>query len=122
MSIIIKRFFAYVLLVFTLVFTVNSIKNINRLYRLQKEVGLTRKQLDELMAKNDQLKRQLLALDDKAMEALVRDKLSMAKEGETIIVLKDDLISSEEPGKQTTNQNPPSANWQKWYQLFWPPN
>lgn len=80
----------------------------------RKEVDLTKK-----IEENEELKKQLISFSKEDMERLIRDKLSMAKEGETIIILENELLPPDEENtveKSRIDDN--KTNWQKWLALF----
>ena len=108
----------YVLLVFTISFVINTSKNIIRYIHLQQELEAQRAQLREITAQNEELREQLITLDESDLEALVRDKLSMAKEGETIIILPEDLKTYQLKSRVSPDSQDERQNWQKWLGLF----
>lgn len=99
---------------------INTSKNIIHLRNIKQDLGKKEQELNKLIDQNKELRDKLIALDDSAIEALVRDKLSMAKEGETMIILPEDIRRLNDQSLNDTDQSQKSEyqNWQKWLKLF----
>lgn len=110
-----KIFFSFLIL-FTTSFIINTSKNIVRFISLEKDLQKQDIKLAQLMAQKEELRKQLISFDEKGMESMVRDRLSMAKEGETIIVLPDEIksLTKQKPEKDQKDM----SNWEKWLSVF----
>ena len=107
----------YLILIFTFSFVLNTSKNMIRFFGLQKDYNQKREEMIKLLEHNQELREQLISMDNQAIEALVRDKLSMAKPGETIIILPEELSRVQEKIEES-KQNIDIKNWQKWVKIF----
>jgi cell division protein FtsB len=79
--------------------------------------GEMEKKVEELSLKNLELKEELEYVEsEKFVEKEARDRLNMAKEGEVIVVLPEDLAPPDFQKPQSSNED--LANWQQWLKLF----
>lgn len=82
----------------------------------------TKQRVERLQAEHDELKQReeivssaaLSVSTERGLEAEIREKFSVAKEGERVIVLVDD----DEPNATTTKVKP--TWWQRTLDLLWP--
>lgn len=77
--------------------------------------------LNELEAKNEELKYQAIEVDSPSYrEKLMRDQLGLAQPGESVLIMPDQAIlrklSPIVPENVTTEVSVP--NWQRWMELF----
>jgi cell division protein FtsB len=83
-----------------------------------KEFEKSQAKLDQTAGENEELKKQLgYVKSTEFVEKEAREKLGMAKEGETTLILPENLnqvIESRE--KETKQEQVP--NWKKWAQFF----
>jgi cell division protein FtsB len=82
-----------------------------------KSVVEAQKQLEDLKRENEALKKDLrYKSSDKFAEEEIRNKLGMAKPGETVVILP----KGDSNLQLTANNQPPVdiPNWQKWWNLF----
>jgi cell division protein FtsB len=88
----------------------------------ERRLGRARAELEKLQQKQVELKRQLEYFrSDEYVEKIARDKLLLAKPGETVLILPkennaDLLPSSFFP--LPSEAEPQLPNWQKWLKLF----
>lgn len=74
--------------------------------------------LEKLEAKNAELKARLeYVKSDTFVEKEVRDKLGMAREGETVYILPENLGQVQE-ADEAKSEDLKMPNWQKWWRLF----
>lgn len=52
-----------------------------------------------------------------AVEREIREKLNMAKPGETVVIVPEDLPWIEEPNQEEVETQVEKPNWQKWWEL-----
>lgn len=114
-----KKVFFYLAIVFTASFIINTFRNVIRYSKLENDLAAKQEELNELLAKNNELKKDLVSFNSKNMESLIRNKLSMAKEGETIIIIPEELVAPIN-GMEADEVKPADRpeNWQKWLSLF----
>lgn len=90
--------------------------NVVRLYRLGSEVVEAEKQLNSIKLKNVELKQKLEeAQTPEFLEKEVRN-LGYAKEGETLIVIPDEVLPSYQPLATESGEEVP--NWKRWRKLY----
>ena len=96
-------------------------------YRLHEEV----KRLEKIVSSDEKAYNRLLQQKDYVMspeytERVARDEFQMAKEGEVnitpIFPANVDQQSLWTPRPTTQTERPPSPNWQKWWDVFFPPD
>lgn len=76
--------------------------------------------VEEQERKNRELKKQLEEVNSATFtEQVARDKLGLAKPGETIIVLPDkEVLKRLAPHIEEEQEALPDPNWKKWLKLF----
>jgi len=98
-----------------IIFIVNSTKRILTFRDTSKSVEDAQKQLDRLREENKALKDELeYKKTDEFAEEEIRNKLGLAREGETIVVLPKE----DSDDQQEINNRVSQKNWQKWWELF----
>ena len=102
-----------ILVLFLLVF--NSGKRLLLLRTNSQKVLSSEMRLEELKKENEALKFELeYKKTNEFAEEEIRNKLGLAKEGETVVILpKDQTIES-----TSNNSGSDLANWEKWRDLF----
>lgn len=94
----------------------------------ERRLGRAQSQLEKLQQKQVELKQQLEYFrSDEYVEKIARDKLLLAKEGETVLILPQEMKNSEFSAKggsafgrniQHSPAEPDLPNWQKWAKVF----
>lgn len=88
------------------------------IFDLQKKQGRTKEiesSLSGLKSQNEKLKKRLQEVKSpEYVEKIARDKLNMAKPGESIVILPEEI---QNPKIEVENKIE-IPNYQKWYQLF----
>ncbi len=80
------------------------------------KVGEESVRLEKLKAENQQLKQELeYKKSNQFAEAEIRNKLGLAKEGETVVILSQ---NQNQVDSSQLAQKPEKPNWQKWKDLF----
>ena len=97
------------------ILAVNSAKRIHSFSQTSQKVQEAEDRLEKLRKENEALKNELKYKESgEFAEKEIRDKLGLAKEGETIVV-----IPQESNGQsQESNGQDAKPNWQKWRDLF----
>ena len=117
-----KTILSYLFLILGLILITGFIRDIWRLVHAEerlrnKEKELLRAQQDyqQLQDKSDYYK------SDFFIESQIRDKLQMAKPGETVVILPEEFTqeASQEKNTNFINKETELANWQKWLKLFY---
>ena len=90
--------------------------DILRLRRVTDQVKLAKKKVEQLEdEKRELLKKKEYYQSEEFIEQEARNKLNMARPGETIVVLPQAVDKSSGPGEKKTEE---FQNWQKWWKLF----
>lgn len=97
---------------------VNLTRSINELLHAGDRIKEIEYQVNQLKQRNNQLKKQLAEVQSpQYLEKIARDKLGLAKEGETVVILpQNSSIESRQTSSAEVEKNLP--NWQKWRRLF----
>lgn len=75
--------------------------------------------VNALQEQNRNLKRQLSSVEDKGfIEKVARDKLNMAKSGETVVIISPEAVNQVIEANKPIIPPPPLPNWQRWVNLF----
>ncbi|MBU0619222.1 septum formation initiator family protein [Patescibacteria group bacterium] len=101
------------------VMLVNFSRNIYRLLKSQDRLKLASEQLAEAQQENQELKlKKHFFNTDEFVEQEARNKLFMAKEGEVIVVLPEELRDLPEE-QSIVNYDSSQPVWHQWLDLFW---
>lgn len=79
-----------------------------------------RRRVETLLEENRELKEEVEKTEqDKHIEFLAREKLGLAREGETVVVLPDeDILRRLAPKLDQEAYEAPAPNWQRWTDMF----
>ena len=115
-----KSFLGYATWVLVAALLVSTVKNVNRVVSIRKQVEDEKQRVEKMQADNAKLQVQIAeAQGSDFIEKQIRDKLGLSKEGEAIVVLPDEsIIRSLAPPATTGEENLPDPNWKKWLKLF----
>jgi len=115
-----EKMLAYIGIALIVVFTSSLVKNIGRVVKANKRIADAQNKVTKLQNENEELKKDLgLVLGDQYIEKQLRDKLGLAKEGETILILPDEeFIKKLVPELEEAKEQLPEPNWKKWVNLF----
>ncbi len=116
-----KELFIDLLIIFvTAFFGISLIKNIVRVAKAKEQIVEISQAVEKLQKQNNELKMRLTEVDSQAFtETQLRDKLGLAKPGETVVVLPDiEILKKLAPTDTSEPTALPEANWEKWYKLF----
>jgi cell division protein FtsB len=109
-------FMAFSFFGFCLIFSFS--RDLWTLFQKEKEIEKSQLKLEQLKLENEELQAQLEYVQSQAfIESQAREKLGMAREEETVLMLPENLGRFEGLGKvKEEEENLP--NWQKWWKLF----
>lgn len=109
-----RNLFLVIAILISVLLVVKSTRKIMSFRNTSQKVDEASVRLEKLKIENEQLKKELDFKKSKEFaEAEIRNKLGLAKEGETVVILPRDQES-----KIQTAQKPEIPNWQKWRDLF----
>lgn len=108
-----------ILLIFGLYLIVSFSRDIFNLFQKGKEVEKEQLKLEELQIKNEELKRQLEYVKSaEFLEKEAREKLGLAREGEVVVILPENLEELISGNQSQISENQQIPNWKKWLKLF----
>ena len=112
-----KKVIQVAIIIIGLSLIVNLTKDIFRLLKAGEQVKFAERKLEEAkLEKEEILKKKEYYASEEFIEEAARDKLNMARPGETIVVLPQNL--AEVIGRKEKETFPKLPNWQKWWKLF----
>lgn len=115
-----KRSLRYIFILLTLLLSLSLIRNIIKISQAGRAIDDASLRVEKLKEENLELNKRLGKVQsEEYIEGELRDKLGLAKEGETIIVLpEEDVVRSLAPKLVEEEETLPDPNWKKWIHLF----
>ncbi len=117
----INKKLSFLILIFSFVLIANLVRGIARLKSAQQRVIKVEERLVKVKKENEELEQKRNHYQsDQFVEEQIRNKLQMAKPGETVLILPEEIqIAAREAEKETPeDKDGEKANWQKWIELF----
>lgn len=115
-----KKLLAYAIWILVAILLFSTVKNINRVISIRKQVEEKRRKVEKLEADNAKLQVQIAETQgSEYIEKQIRNKLGLTKEGEVMVVLPDEeIVRSFAPPHTVEEESLPVPNWEKWVHLF----
>lgn len=115
-----KKSLKYVLIPVFVFLSISLIRNVIKISDAGKRINEEEKKVEKLKEENEELEKKLNeVINDDYIEKELRDKLGLAKEGETVVVLPpEDVVKSLAPQEVREEETLPEPNWKKWLNLF----
>jgi cell division protein FtsB len=115
-----KRSLRFIFIVLLVFLVISLIRNIMKISQVGKRIDEASLRVEKLKEENLQLSERLDEVQSELyIESELRDKLGLAKEGETILVLpEEDIVRSLAPKLSQEEEILPDPNWKKWLKLF----
>ena len=116
-----RRLSSYGLTVFVILLSVSLIRTAAKVVSAYHKLDDARQKVEKLSRENTKLREELSqASSDISLEKNIRDKLGLAKPGESVVVLPDpDVLGRLYPtGEMSGEDSLPKPNWEKWLDLF----
>ena len=119
-KLMVKKLGGYVLWLMVLVLAFSLVGNINKASKVKRDIQFEKEKVAKMEADNQKLEAQALqAQSVEFMEKEIRNKLGLAKDGETVVVLPDQEILRKLAPKPDNEENTlPDPNWKRWIKLF----
>ncbi|MFZ5366071.1 MAG: FtsB family cell division protein [Patescibacteria group bacterium] len=106
-----------ILLIFGLYLIVSFSRDILSLLEKSKEQEKEQLKLEKLEIKNEELKKQLeYVKSQEFVEKQAREKLGLAREGEVVVILPENVGELVKPKEEKKEEELP--NWKRWLKLF----
>ena len=115
-----KSILGYAIWGLVLIFSISTVRNINRVISIKNQVEVERQKVERMQAENAKIQAQINeAQGSDFIEKQIRDKLGLSKSGESIVVLPDEeIVKGFAPPKTNGEEFLPDPNWLKWKKLF----
>jgi len=106
--------------VFIVILLVSTVKNINRVVNIRKQVEIEKAKVAKMQADNVKLQAQIAETEGAAfIDKQIRNKLGLTKEGEAVVILPEEsIVKSFAPPVSFADETAPDPNWKKWEKLF----
>lgn len=113
-----KRIIQVVIIIIGLILIIKLLGDIFRLLKAGEQVRLAGEKVYQLEKEKKELQgKHQYYQSEEFIEEEARNKLNMARPGETIVILPSNL--GELVGKSRPSPSGNIPNWQKWLKLFW---
>ena len=115
-----KTYSNIVFIVISLLMLVSLARNIIKVKEAKERLKEKEEYIEKLGEENEELSQRVATFKSEAfIEQQLRDKLGLAKEGETVVVLPDEeTIKKFAPSDEKEEEILPDPNWKKWFKLF----
>jgi len=115
-----KKVLGYATWALVVLLTLSTIKNVNRVISIRKQVEVERQKVEKMQADNAKLQAQIAeAQGSDFIDKQIHDKLGLTKAGEAIVVLPDEsIVRSLAPAPSVDEEILADPNWMKWKKMF----
>lgn len=115
-----KGYLRLILIFISILLAVSLARNVVRISKVNQKIKEARLRVEKLKRENEKLEAKLESVKtEEFVEKQLRDKLGLAKEGETIVVLPDEEILRKLAPRQEEEEDVlPDPNWKRWLHLF----
>jgi cell division protein FtsB len=115
-----KTYSNIVFIVISLLMLASLSRNIIKVREAKERLKEKEENIEKIKGENEELNQRAdVFKSEEFIEKQLRDKLGLAKEGETIIVLPDEeTIRKFAPSDEKEEEILPDHNWKKWFKLF----
>lgn len=114
------RVFKLIIVLGALILSAVLLRGIWAVASVRDRVDSARREVEKLEAEQNELKKKLETASSEAfIEEVARDKLGLAKTGETVVVLPDEeFLKTLAPSLEAEESEPEMPNWRKWVEKF----
>lgn len=115
-----KTYSNIVFIVISLLMLASLSRNIIKVREAKERLKEKEEYIEKIRGENEELSQKVAIFkSEEFIEKQLRDKLGLAKEGETIVVLPDEeTIKKFAPSDEKEEEILPDPNWKKWFKLF----
>ena len=116
-----KQYSKYLFLFLAVLFLISLVRNVFKISEAKKSIDEARARVEKLARENKELSEKLQSVQsDNYTEKQLRDKLGMAKEGETVVILPDaETVKKLAPKVEVEEGALPDPVWERWLRLFY---
>jgi len=125
----INKNLVFVILIISFILIFNLLRDVRRLIRAEERIVKVEERLEQVKEENEEFKGTKEYYQSNAfLEEQIRNKLQMARPGETILILPKKLSEVKEESsyseassfaKASEDKSEDKENWEKWLELFW---
>jgi cell division protein FtsB len=116
-----KQYSKYLFLFLATLFLISLVRNVFKISEAKKSIDEARARVEKLARENKELSEKLQSVQsENYTEKQLRDKLGMAKEGETVVILPDtETVKKLAPRVEEEEGALPDPVWKHWLRLFY---
>jgi cell division protein FtsB len=116
-----KTYSNIVFVIVSLLMLISLARNIVKVREAKERLKEKEEYIEEIRGENKELSQRVAMFKSEGyIEQQLRDKLGLAKEGETVVVLPDEeTIKKFTPNDEKEEEILPDPNWKKWFKLFY---
>ncbi len=113
-------YIGYATWILVIFLVISTVRNINRVGSIKKQVEGERQKVAKMEADNAKLQTQIQeAQGQDFIDKEIRNKLGLSKEGEAIVVLPEEsIVRGLAPSQVSSEDSLLDPNWKKWLKLF----
>lgn len=115
-----RKIVLYAVIIFQILLIISLVRGIQLSHRSKERIEVMQKTKDKLLLEQEKLKQeQEYVSSDFYLEKVAREELHLAKTGETVVIIPDNLMINEENNTQDlANTQIDKPNWQKWFEVL----
>ena len=116
-----KQYSKYLFLFLAILFLISLVRNVFKIFEAKKSIDEAKAKVEKLAKENKELSERLLSVQsENYTEKQLRDKLGMAKEGETVVILPEaETVKKLAPKVEVEDGVLPDPVWKHWLRLFY---
>jgi cell division protein FtsB len=116
-----KTYSNIVFVIVSLLMLISLARNIVKVREAKERLKEKEEYIEKIRGENKELSQRVAMFKSEGyIEQQLRDKLGLAKEGETVVVLPDEeTIRKFAPNDEKEEEILPDPNWKKWFKLFY---
>jgi len=120
LSRIISKTPTYLFMALAVFLGISLLRNISNVKRVNQRIDQKEKEVARIENEQEELKRKLeFTQSSQYMEQQLRDKLGLAKEGETVVIMPPpEVLRNIAPKYEEEKDVLPDPNWKRWLKLF----
>jgi cell division protein FtsB len=109
----------FIIFLFAAFFVYGLAQQISESIKVGERLEKAADEVNALQDQNRNLKTQLSSVEESSfVEKVARDKLNLAKSGETVVIISDEAVNQVIEANKPIIPPPPLPNWERWVKLF----
>ncbi|HSX48782.1 MAG TPA: septum formation initiator family protein [Candidatus Saccharimonadales bacterium] len=116
----IRRILKFTVILIAIILAFSLLRSMSHISSSAQKIEDEKNKVADLEKESEKLKKQLQSVESvQFIEQEARDKLGLAKKGETVVVLPDEeTLKSLVPKEETEKEVLPPDNWKLWLNMF----